>query len=31
MKIVRVGVDLSKNVFQVQGVDSHENRYGAGN
>jgi transposase len=25
MKIIRVGVDLAKNVFQVHGVDRHEN------
>lgn len=24
MKIIRVGVDLAKNVFQVHGVDRHE-------
>lgn len=24
MKLSRIGVDLAKNVFQVHGVDSHE-------
>ena len=24
MKLKRIGVDLAKNVFQVHGVDSHE-------
>ena len=24
MKLIRVGVDLAKNVFQVHGVDRHE-------
>jgi len=24
MKLKRIGVDLAKNVFQIHGVDSHE-------
>jgi hypothetical protein len=24
MKIIRVGVDLAKNVFQVHGIDGHD-------
>jgi hypothetical protein len=24
MKLMRIGVDLAKNVFQIHGVDSHE-------
>ena len=24
MKLMRIGVDLAKNVFQVHGVDCHE-------
>ena len=30
MKLIRVGVDLAKNVFQVHGVERKRRRCGAG-
>ena len=29
MDMIRVGIDLAKNVFQVHGIDRSERRYGA--
>ena len=29
MEIIRVGVDLAKNVFQLHGVDGTRRRYGS--